>query len=415
MTNDVITFGCRLNFYETEIIKKCLDKSNKKNTIVINSCAVTNEAERQVRQTIRRVHRENTDKDIIVVGCAVNFNRDEYLSLPGVVKVLTNAEKLNYSSYADNITEDDEIIIDNNKLNNEMVSFIDRSRAFIQIQNGCNHECTFCMITHVRGDNVSTPHEDIIYQIKRLVDNGHNEVVLTGVDITDYGLDLPQPMSLGILVDKILEYNPNLKRLRLSSVDVAEIDDLLFSLLQKHPRLMPYIHMSLQSGNNMILKRMKRRHNREQVIEFYKTISLERNITFGADIIAGFPTETDEMFMDTFNLVKECNIIFTHIFPFSPKSGTPAARMPQVENSIKKDRAKQLRRLKETMIFDYYLSQKDREHNIIIEKNNIGRSEDFSLVHLEESDLIYKERDILKVKIIDANNNHLVGVPLKII
>lgn len=302
--NEVITFGCRLNFYESELIKEALKKAKRENVVVVHSCAVTNEAERQVKQKIRKIYKNDPSKEIIVVGCAVQLDPKSYSDIPGVSKVLGNQDKLRAENY---LLNNDEILVSDNQVEPILINgFEDKSRAFIEIQNGCNHSCTFCSITEARGNNRSVPVNNIIEQIKIFIENGYQEVVFTGVDITDFGTDLFGKQSLSSMIRRVLKDIPQLKRLRLSSIDVAEVDDELMDLIANESRLMPHLHLSLQSGNNLILKRMKRRHNREQVIEFYhKMKSLRPNIAFGADIIAGFPTETDEMFQDTVDLLEK--------------------------------------------------------------------------------------------------------------
>ncbi len=359
---DIITFGCRLNFYESEIIKRSVKLAGREDVIVINSCAVTNEAERQVKQSIRKAYRENPGKKIIVVGCAAQLNPEKYNEMPEVSKVLGNNEKLSYKNYLD----DDEVeAVTDTPIN--MPTFQDRARAFVQIQNGCNHDCTFCCITHARGANKSVPIANIVSQVQALIEHGHHEIVLTGVDITDFGGDLPGKPSLGALVKRLLNTVPQLQRLRLSSIDVAEIDHELFQLITTEKRLMPHIHISAQSGDDMILKRMKRRHNRQQIIEFCHEVRKKRpDVVFGADIIAGFPTETDDMFQNTYRMVQQANITYLHVFPYSSRNGTPAARMPQVDGALKKRRAKALRDLGRESVINFYQKQIGTEHEIIL-------------------------------------------------
>ncbi|MBQ4875142.1 MAG: tRNA (N(6)-L-threonylcarbamoyladenosine(37)-C(2))-methylthiotransferase MtaB [Rickettsiaceae bacterium H1] len=399
----IITFGCRLNFYESEVIKNSLEKTNVKNLTIIHSCAVTNEAERQVQQTIRREHRTNSERKIIVVGCAVELDKEKYEKMPGVIKVLSNKEKLNHKNYSsgNKIFENEHSII--------VPYFGNRSRAFVQIQNGCNHSCTFCAITHARGNNRSIPITDIINQVKILLENGHKEIVLTGVDITDFGSDLPGKPSLGSMIKRLLNTLPNLQRLRLSSVDVAEIDKELFDLIVSEKRLMPHIHISAQSGDDMILKRMKRRHNRRQIIDFCQKVKEKRpEVVFGADMISGFPTETEEMFENSYNLILEAGIIYLHVFPYSPKMGTAAARMPQVDPRVKKNRAKLLRELGSKQMQKFYKSQLDCEHEVILEKKNYGRAQNFSLIRLNQSGKI---GSLVKTKIIGNNKDqYLIGI-----
>ena len=403
---DIITFGCRLNFYESEIIKNAVKKADRQDVIVINSCAVTNEAERQVKQAIRKAYRENPDKKIIVAGCAAQLHPEEYNKMPEVSQVLGNEEKLSYKSYLEHntdvdITDDQEILVPN---------FQERSRAFVQVQNGCNHDCTFCCITHARGNNKSVPIANIVSQVQTLIDNDHQEIVLTGVDITDFGGDLPGQPSLGAMIKRLLNTVPQLQRLRLSSIDVAEIDDELFQLIINEERLMPHIHISAQSGDNMILKRMKRRHNRNQVIDFCQEVRNKRpEVVFGADIIAGFPTETDHMFENTYDMINKAGITYLHVFPYSSRSNTPAARMPQVDNHIKKHRAKVLRDFGKNAVMNFYQQQIGSEQEVILEKDNYGRSRNFAMVKIENIDS-NTTSSTFKVKITNNNvDRYLVG------
>ena len=393
----VITFGCRLNLYESSIIEDALDKSDRKNVIVINSCAVTNEAERQVKRAIRKAHKENPDAEIIVVGCAVDLNPDEYRKMAGVTLVLNNKSKLDYRNY---VKDRSAIIGESNRYIPQK-----RARAFVKIQDGCNHSCTFCSITHARGNNISVPVNDVVEQIRILVENGYNEVVLTGVDIADYGLDCNS--SLAQLVQRIINVVRNLPRIRLSSIDVAEIDEALFTLIASEPRIMPHLHLSIQSGDNMILKRMKRRHTREQVIDFCKRFRILRpDIVFGADIIAGFPTETDAMFQNTVDLIEDAGITYLHVFPFSPRENTPASKMPQVPQHIKKMRAAQLRGLGDTKSSQFYCAQVNTRQKILMEYPDRGRAENFALVKLNYNAPVKK---IIEVDIKGVEGDYLLG------
>ncbi|MDN5247900.1 MAG: tRNA (N(6)-L-threonylcarbamoyladenosine(37)-C(2))-methylthiotransferase MtaB [Wolbachia endosymbiont of Tyrophagus putrescentiae] len=400
--NEVITFGCRLNFYESELIKETLKKAERKNIVVVHSCAVTNEAERQVKQKIRKIHRDDPSKEIIVVGCAVQLDPESYANMPGVSKVLGNQEKLKIENY----------LLDESKIENQQErtlinQFQDKSRAFIEIQSGCNHSCTFCSITQARGDNRSVPISNIIEQIKIFVANGYQEVVFTGVDITDFGTDLLGKPSLGSMIRRVLKDVPELKRLRLSSIDVAEVDHELLDLIINEPRLMPHLHLSLQSGNNLILKRMKRRHSREQAIEFCSKVKkLRPDIALGADIIAGFPTETDEMFQDTVDLLEEINVVYLHAFPYSERKNTPAARMPQVPENIRKERVKYLREMHKKRTHDFLQSLVGTKQNVLVEHNHIGRAENFALVRLKSQ---LPAKSIISANIIEVEDNYLIS------
>ncbi|WP_339046684.1 tRNA (N(6)-L-threonylcarbamoyladenosine(37)-C(2))-methylthiotransferase MtaB [Candidatus Mesenet endosymbiont of Agriotes lineatus] len=405
--NEIVTFGCRLNFYESELIKDALKKASRDNVTVVHSCAVTNEAERQVKQKIRKIHKQNPAAEIIVVGCAVQLDPTSYIKIPGVTQVLGNDDKLNYENY---LPSSEKVIVSdiNNvrKLSPPLInSFADKARAFIEIQNGCNHSCTFCSITHARGNNRSVPISNIIKQIKIFLEKGYQEIVFTGVDITDFGTDLFGKPSLGLMIKRVLKEVPELKRLRLSSVDIAEVDDELLELITRELRLMPHLHLSLQSGNDLILKRMKRRHSREQTIRFCQKIKKCRsNVAFGADIIAGFPTESDQMFEDTVSLLEEIDVVYLHVFPYSNRKNTPAERMPQVPIHIRKERANYLRSLGKIRLEKFNRSLIGSSQSILIEQKHIGRAENFALVKFEHDIAI---KSIAEVKITAADGNYL--------
>ena len=344
---DIVNLGCRLNIFEGEVMNTLVKKSDIKNYTIINSCAVTEQAEKKVLYEIRKSKKYSPDKKIIVTGCAAQINPKKYSKISDVDFVVGNKEKLESSTW-NNLSDNDPIKVNNifsdNKLHNNLIEkFEGKSRAYIEIQQGCDHRCTFCIIPFGRGNNRSVPVGVIVNRITKLVDNGYNEIVLTGVDITDYGKDLPGKPNLFQLIKRILNLVPQLKQLRLSSIDCAEINDDFWPLLSDK-RIMPHFHLSLQAGNDLILKRMKRRHNNKQVIDFCKKIrSFRPDVVLGADIIAGFPTETEIMFKDSLSMIEECNLTHLHIFPYSPREGTPAARMPQVPREIIKKRAKLLR------------------------------------------------------------------------
>jgi threonylcarbamoyladenosine tRNA methylthiotransferase MtaB len=391
MTVEVITFGCRLNSYESEVIKKKAQEEGLENIYIINSCAVTSEAERQVRQEIRKLKKLDPNKKILVTGCAAQINPKRYEAMPEVSLVLGNNEKLQNQSYA-KIKDQDKItlvedIFEKKEVEKALVEgFEGKVRGFLQVQRGCNHLCTFCIIPYGRGKSISTPFGPLFDEAQNLVSLGYKELVITGVDITDYGLDLPGQPTLGQLVKRLLKFLPDLPRIRLSSLDVAEIDKDLLDLIANEPRLMPHFHLSLQAGDNLILKRMKRRHSREEIISFYeKVLTVRPDALFGADIIAGFPTETDEQFENTYNLIKELEkIVHLHIFPYSEREGTPAARMPQVPKGIRKERAKALRELGNNLLEKELLSKIGRKVKFLVENNGLGRTEDFSLVKSPE-------------------------------
>lgn len=412
MSLEIVTFGCRLNSYESEVIRKKASENGVKNAFIINSCAVTSEAERQLRQEIRKLKRQHPDKKIIVTGCAAQINPAKYKSMDEVHSVIGNVEKMTDKAYlaiADakiNLVSD---IMYETELKSAVVeSFDGKVRGYLQIQAGCNHRCTFCIIPYGRGNSRSTPFKAVFEQAKSLVEKGYKELVITGVDITDYGLDLPGKPKLGQLVKRLLKYLPELPRIRLSSIDVAEIDNDLLDLIANEPRFMPHLHLSLQAGDNIILKRMKRRHSREQVIDFCKqTLELRPNIVFGADIITGFPTETDEMFKNTYDLLAEIEkIIHLHIFPYSEREGTPAAKMPKVEKAIRKDRAARLRTFGSELLDRHLRSKIGHQVKILAENEKLGRAEDFTIADISQTDIISGK--IVELTVKDIINSKLV-------
>lgn len=381
----VITFGCRLNIYESEVIKKNLQCSNIKNTIVFNTCDVTREAARQSKQAIRNAKKSNPDMKIIVTGCSVQNNPESFAAMPEVDKVLGNEEKLSPQYY----TLDGEKVLVNDIMsvketaNHLINSFGSRSRAFIQVQNGCNHRCTFCIIPYARGNSRSVPIGVIVSQVRSFVESGYKEIVLTGVDVTAYGSDLPGTPTLSQMIRRLLHLVPELPRLRLSSIDIAEIDQDLFELMAYHPRLMPHFHISLQAGDDMILKRMKRRHTRQQVIDFcHKLRNIRSEVSFGADIIAGFPTENEAMFTNTKNLIIEANLQYLHVFPYSSRSSTPAAKMPQVIKQKRKARAAILRDIGQKQLIKFFKQNIGKSANILVEHGGIAHCENFIPVKL---------------------------------
>lgn len=371
----VITFGCRLNTYESEIIKGHAVDAGLDNAVIFNTCTVTAEATRQAKQSIRRMKRKNPDADIIVTGCAAQIDPKQFAEMPEVGQILGNEEKLSAQSYQDfGISKNEKVAVNDimsvKKTAPQLIDgYEERSRAFVQVQNGCDHRCTFCIIPYGRGNSRSVPAGEVVTQIQRLVDNGYQEVIITGVDITSYGHDLPGRSSLGTLCQKILKNVPDLKRLRLSSIDSIETDEALFDAITTDMRMMPHLHLSLQSGDNMILKRMKRRHNREDAIEFCNAVAEKRpDVVFGADIITGFPTETEGMFENSMKMVEDCNLTYLHVFPYSERKGTPAARMPQIDRSIRKARGAKLRALGEERLKAFLSSQVGNDVEILVEK-----------------------------------------------
>ena len=390
--NEIINLGCRLNIYEGEIIKNHLLKENIGKVTVINSCAVTADAEKKVLYEIRRAKKSRPSNKIIVTGCAAQINPDKYKDIDNVDIVIGNTEKLKSQTWKKlsllNKINVANILEEKKTVYSSIERFEGKARAYIEIQQGCDHRCTFCIIPFGRGNNRSVPAGEIVNKIKNFVKNGYEEVVLTGVDITDYGKDLPAKPTFSNLIKRILKLVPELKQLRLSSIDCAEIDQDFWEIL-KEKRLMPHFHISVQAGNNMILKRMKRRHSREMAINFCnKVLSIRGNATFGADIIAGFPTETEEMFQDSIKLIDECNLTHLHIFPYSPRENTPASRMPQLEKNIIKDRAKKLREKGFEKLKKNLITKIGKSELILIESNkdktSFGKDQNFRKVKIEK-------------------------------
>ena len=345
MSIDVVTFGCRLNAYELEVIRREAAAAGVADAVVVNTCAVTAEAVRQAKQTIRRLKREKPDARIVVTGCAAQTESSTFAAMPEVDRVIGNEEKFDAQAWAaGNKIAVSDIMAVKTMRSHAIDSLEGRARAFVQVQNGCDHRCTFCIIPYGRGNSRSLPIDDVVAQARRLVGNGYREVVLTGVDITSYGTNLPGTPRLGALVKRILKDVPELARLRLSSIDSVEADDDLLDALANELRLMPHLHLSLQAGDDLVLKRMKRRHSRRDAIAFCERVRrLRPDVAFGADIIAGFPTESEDMFSRSLDLIDECGLTQLHVFPFSARPGTPAARMPPLERSIVKERARRLR------------------------------------------------------------------------
>ena len=384
------TLGCRLNAYETEAMKAMSAEAGLDNAVIVNTCAVTAEAVRKARQEIRRLRRENPDARIIVTGCAAQTEPETFATMGEVDKVVGNSEKMRPETWAgmaaDFIGETEKVMVDDIMSVRETAShlidgFGTRSRAYVQVQNGCDHRCTFCIIPYGRGNSRSVPAGIVVDQIKRLVDRGFNEVVLTGVDLTSWGADLPAEPRLGDLVMRILKLVPDLPRLRISSIDSIEADDALMQAVATEPRLMPHLHLSLQAGDDMILKRMKRRHLREDAIRFCEEARrLRPDMTFGADIIVGFPTETEAMFLNSLRLVSDCDLTWLHVFPFSPRTGTPAARMPQVNGNDTKARAARLRQAGHVQVERHLAAQTGRDHRVLMENPLMGRTEQFAEV-----------------------------------
>jgi threonylcarbamoyladenosine tRNA methylthiotransferase MtaB len=384
------TLGCRLNTYETEAMRELAARAGVTDAVVVNTCAVTAEAVRKARQEIRRLRREHPAARIIVTGCAAQTEPASFAAMPEVDLVIGNAEKMRPETWA-RLTPDligqtepvqvDDIMAVRETAGHLIDGFGTRARAYVQVQNGCDHRCTFCIIPFGRGNSRSVPAGVVVEQVRRLVGRGYNEVVLTGVDLTSWGTDLPGAPRLGDLAMRILRLVPDLPRLRLSSIDPVEADPALMQAIADEPRLMPHLHLSLQAGDDMILKRMKRRHGREDAIRFCAEVrGLRPEMTFGADIIAGFPTETEEMFDRTLALVGECGLTWLHVFPYSPRQGTPAARMPQVPGAAIRARAARLRAAGEAAVRRHLAGQQGRDHRVLMETPRMGRTEHFAEV-----------------------------------
>jgi len=385
------TFGCRLNAYETEAMRELGSAAGLEGAVVVNTCAVTAEAVRSARQRIRKLRRENPDARLIVTGCAAQTEPESFAKMPEVDLVLGNLAKMQPDTWQglaakDFIGETEKIRVDDIMAATETAGhlidgFGTRARAYVQVQNGCDHRCTFCIIPFGRGNSRSVPAGVVVEQIQRLVDKGFNEIVLTGVDLTSWGADLPATPHLGDLVQRILRLVPDLPRLRISSIDSIEADPALIETIKSEPRLMPHLHLSLQAGDNMILKRMKRRHSREDAIRFCEDMRVARpDIVYGADIIAGFPTETDAMFENSLKLVQDCGLTWLHVFPYSPRAGTPAARMPAVNGTTIKERAARLRAAGEAQVQAHLAAEQGQICNILMENPHMGRTEGFAEV-----------------------------------
>ena len=384
------TLGCRLNAYETEAMKDLATQAGLGDAVIVNTCAVTSEAVAKARKEIRRLRRENPGAKLIVTGCAAQIDPESFSAMDEVDAVIGNTEKMQAATWAalapDFTGDTEKVMVDDIMSVTETAGhlidgFGTRSRAYVQVQNGCDHRCTFCIIPYGRGNSRSVPAGVVVDQIRRLVDRGYNEVVLTGVDLTSWGADLPGEPRLGDLVMRILRLVPDLPRLRISSIDSIEADENLMQAIATEPRLMPHLHLSLQHGDDMILKRMKRRHLRDDAIRFAEeAIRLRPDMTFGADIIAGFPTETEAMFENSLKLVEDCRLTWLQVFPYSPRPGTPAARMPQVHGSAIKSRAARLRAAGDAAVARHLAAQQGRSHRILMENPHMGRTEQFTEV-----------------------------------
>jgi threonylcarbamoyladenosine tRNA methylthiotransferase MtaB len=384
MTTRVVTFGCRLNSFESEVMRSHAAAAGLQNAVIVHTCAVTAEAERQARQAIRRARREHPTARIVVTGCSAQIERERYGLMPEVDQVVGNDRKLDPKLWRELAEGDQPIVVGDimavRETTGHLVDGLDgRSRAIVQVQNGCDHRCTFCIIPYGRGPSRSVPIGAIVAQTRRLVESGYREVVLTGVDLTSYGKDLPGQPTLGQMVRRLLRLVPELARLRLSSIDPAEVDRDLLDLVGNEPRLMPHLHLSVQSGDTMVLKRMKRRHARDDVVHLCARLrALRPEIAFGADLIAGFPTETEAMFANTLALVEEAGLTYLHVFPYSARRGTPAARMPQVAKAARKERAGRLRAAGEQALVRYLAGRVGRIEQVLVERGGTGHTEAFA-------------------------------------
>jgi threonylcarbamoyladenosine tRNA methylthiotransferase MtaB len=386
---ELVTFGCRLNTYESEVMRAHAKSAGIENAIIFNTCAVTKEAERQARQAIRRARKENPNAKIIVTGCSAQVSPEMYAEMDEVDRIIGNDLKLKAETWG--LAGEEKILVNDIMSVTETAGHLiegveGHARAFIQVQNGCDHRCTFCIIPYGRGNSRSVPMGEIVDQVRKLTSAGYNEIVFTGVDVTSYGGDLPGQPKLGQMIRRVLALVPELPRLRLSSLDPVEIDEDLWRLIADEPRFMPHLHLSLQAGDDMILKRMKRRHLRQDVIDVCARARVLRpDMAFGADIIAGFPTETDDMFENTMKIVEECDLTFLHVFPYSERDGTPAAKMPQVAPAVRKQRAARLRALGQRQMAIFLKKHSGARRQVIVEQDSIGRTEHFAQVRLDRA------------------------------
>lgn len=418
MAVETLTFGCRLNAYEAEVMKAEAEKAGLDNAIIVNTCAVTQEAVRQAKQAVRKARRDNPSARIIVTGCAAQTEARTFGDMPEVDLVIGNEDKMKAASYQpvvfglplnDKVQVND--IMSVRETAGHLIEGMDgHTRAFVQVQNGCDHRCTFCIIPFGRGPSRSVPMGAVVEQVKKLVANGYREVVLTGVDITSYGPDLPGAPTLGKLTQAILRHVPDLPRLRISSIDSIEADDALYDAVASDRRLMPHLHLSLQSGDDMILKRMKRRHSRDDALAIVaKLRSLRPDMVLGADIITGFPTETDPMFDNTLRIVAEADLTYLHVFPYSPRQGTPAARMPQVSNKVARDRAVLLRAEGDKQFAKLAGSRVGKIESVLVERDGLGRTEQFVPIAVAGA----QPGELLAVRVMSIAADGLVGEVLR--
>jgi threonylcarbamoyladenosine tRNA methylthiotransferase MtaB len=419
MTVDVVTFGCRLNAYESEVIRHAAEAAGVGEAVIVNTCAVTGEAVRQSHQAIRRLKRERPDTPIVVTGCAAQIEPQSFARMAEVTLVLGNEEKLSANTWrewrqglADPAAVEDKVRVDDIMRVRETAvhlinGFGSRARAFVQVQNGCDHRCTFCIIPYGRGNSRSVPMGEVVDQVRRLCARGYGEIVLTGVDLTGYGSNLPGSPKLGFLVKQVLKHVPELPRLRLSSIDAVEADADLLDAFASESRLMPHLHLSLQAGDDLVLKRMKRRHLRADAIAFCARLrKLRSDIAVGADLIAGFPTETEEMFRRSLDLVEECALTYLHVFPFSARPGTPAARMPQLPRGVIKERAQRLRKIGESALRRHLEREVGRTARVLSESRTLARTEQFTPVRLSSQ---VAPATLLDIRIAAHDGRHLLA------
>jgi threonylcarbamoyladenosine tRNA methylthiotransferase MtaB len=417
MSIDVVTFGCRLNAAESEVIRREAERAGFSDTVVVNTCAVTAEAVRQARQAIRALRRERPGAKIVVTGCAAQTEPATFAAMPEADRVIGNTEKLSATGWAQARAAFDlgdtpktivnDIMAVRQSAAHLVEAFAGRTRAFVQVQNGCDHRCTFCIIPYGRGNSRSVPMGAVVEDVRRLVANDYREIVLTGVDITSYGADLPGAPKLGTLIRQILKHVPELKRLRLSSIDSVEVDRDLLDAFVADERVMPHLHLSLQAGDDLILKRMKRRHSRGDAIAFCNTVrALRPDVVFGADLIVGFPTETEAMFQNSLALVDECGLTHLHVFPFSPRPGTPAERMPQLPHETVKERAARLRRRGALALARHLDAEIGATRRVLMESRDAGRTEHFTKVSLKTPDVPGR---ILDLKIASHDGRQLLA------
>lgn len=411
----VVTFGCRLNIHESEVMRSHAEACGLENSIIFNTCAVTKEAERQAQQAIRKARRENPEARIIVTGCAAQIDPERYARMPEVDQVIGNDVKLSSDAWVDHdpqMIRVNDIMAVRETAAHLVSGFEAQTRAFVQVQNGCDHRCTFCIIPYGRGPSRSIPMGVITDQLRKLAESGYQEIVMTGVDVTSYGADLPGAPSLGQMIRRVLAQVPEIRRLRLSSLDPAAMDPDLWKLIAEEPRFMPHLHLSIQAGDDMILKRMKRRHTRADVVALcQKARNLRPDILFGADLIAGFPTETEEMFLNTLKLVEESPLTFLHVFPYSSRRGTPASRMPQIPLSLRKDRAARLREQGKAQERNSLKSNINKTHEVLVEKGNKGHTKNFLSVRFLHEIL---SGQIVTARVLGIQNEELLveaGLP----